>query len=206
MNPPNPSTTAWPSNQSATGKKRKRKSGCGCGLARKKPKLKISRSVSRRGRGLARIKPKPKSHSVSNRHAMGNDNAINSDAQHTDKNDNYGPITSFMRGALIGPCRTSRFPSIASDIPLPTRPNFPPVISTDAFEIINWDQNTETMESNKYFSSSALKLLPTLMSIVESRRVYLLHISILFLASIAFGAKYLCDTHLWQLYKVLNLK
>lgn len=139
------STTARPSDQSATGKKRKHRSGRGRGLARKKSKPKASRSVSRRGRSSARTKPKPKSRSVSNGHATGNDNAFNSGAQHTDRDE----VISFMRGALIGPRRASRSPSIGSDILRSTTPNLPPLISTEAFETINWDQRTETMELDK---------------------------------------------------------
>lgn len=44
------------------------------------------------------------------------------------------------------------------------------------------------------------------MTIMESEKVYLLHTNDLFLAPIAFKAGFLCDTHLRQFSKVLNLR
>lgn len=62
------------------------------------------------------------------------------------------------------------------------------------------------MELDDYSCSLTLKLLPNFMNTIESGKVYPLDTSILFLAPIAFGASSLCDTHLRQLSKVLNLR
>lgn len=80
------------------------------------------------------------------------------------------------------------------------------MILTEPFEIINWDQYIRTIELDKYSYSSALKLLSTFMTIVESEKVYLLHTGVIFLALIIFGVGSLDDTHFWQFFKMLNLR
>lgn len=111
-----------------------------------------------------------------------------------------------MSSVLISFYRASQPPSIGSDILLPTRPNFLLVISTKAFEIINWDQRIETIKLDEYSYSFALKLLLICMNTMETGRVYPLQTSILFFIPITFGVGFLCDSHLWQFFKVINLK
>lgn len=111
-----------------------------------------------------------------------------------------------MRSALIDLYRENQSLSIDSDILLSTRPNLSSVIPTKPFKIISWDQYTRIVKLDECSCSFVLKLLPIFMTIVKSERVYPLRIGVLFLASIAIEAESLCDTHLWQFFKVHDLR
>lgn len=52
----------------------------------------------------------------------------------------------------------------------------------------------------------ALKLLLTLMSIIEDEKVYWLYTNILFLIPIALGVGSIYDTHLWQFSKAFKFR
>lgn len=194
------------SNKFANSKKRKCKSRCERSLAGKKLKPKISYNASRYKYDLGTIKPKLKSDNIFNKYIMENNNDINFDAKQTDKNDNYGTITLFMRDVLISLCKTSWFFSIGSNILLSTKPNLLLVIFTKAFEMINWDQYTETMGLKEYSCSFTLKLFLTFMSIIKIKKIHLFQTDILFLTLIIFGKEFLYDINFRQFSKVFNLK
>lgn len=104
----------------------------------KKSKLNTSYSVSRGKLDLAKSKPKlGRLNQISNENIMENENAFNLNTQYMDNYDKYNSVILFMRSALMGSYRASRFFSLNFDILLPTWPNLSLVITTKLFEIIN---------------------------------------------------------------------